>query len=858
MRRFAFLLLSFFFLPIVAVFGESLRPIDIEQFFVSPDTDATIHFAVEESETPPLSGHYRIIASDGESIYSEGEGSITCQNGSGEKASRILAVNLRLPEGFWELDFDAAADDNLLPGRRFGIVSLPVAREPYDDFFAIDGALSWLTSGDELRVKLIRIARRGGIGMIRERLHWGSIESVEGTFDWENTHRYQTLRQAYQAEKVNMLELFHDAPAWLRDAEVYPDDLVKTSKSFQTLADHWQGVWSAIEIWNEPEIMFGGYLPADQYAAVWKAVRRPIRQNAPSTKIVAGVLSHFCEPWLKAGAASGILNDADVFSYHTYDHAPAMEKLVADYRGWLQESGKATIPLWITECGRPWKIGPERPVPEQDVESACDIVMKGVEARACGVARYFPFVYPYYEETVNNFGMMDRRNTPLRAFAAYLTLVRVLAGTDYLGDIPLERLTLQENEVSSNAVLGQPEILRARVFGRPDDPNTALVVLYTGKQGRVSVAVPFPVDVARSMTGELIPPTASPGTVSFCGGLVYLTVPRAALTDILTSETAAMTLYQLGVASRAFKREPGPDSEIILRYRFDRTNVTPNEFGYHFLGDTSHPQVLTLEAFNLSDQAQTVDFQFASDGDISVLDRLFDEEGPVVLPPQSRRALPVSVRFGDLAALGRPTTFDVQAFFTTTDGEPDLTRPADRISLSFRTEPRLHAVLTAWPDHEKIVVNDPGLWTLTVSDGGVVTPVPVDDAMRFDVTFTKKNDRWVYPKQGLPEICSPERMKNFVGLFCRIRATGKMTSRVFLYEKPGGGSYMTNGLLAPADGKWHTALVRPEDLSLCPATGAIDANGYFNPEDVDSFSFGFNSDADTGSLEIDDVYFLFE
>lgn len=49
------------------------------------------------------------------------------------------------------------------------------------------------------------------------------------------------------------------------------------------------------------------------------------------------------------------------------------------------------MPLWLTESGRPWKQGPDRPPIDQDQTSALDITMKGIESQACGIARYFPF-----------------------------------------------------------------------------------------------------------------------------------------------------------------------------------------------------------------------------------------------------------------------------------------------------------------------------------------------------------------------------------------------------------------------------------------------------------------------------------
>ena len=42
--------------------------------------------------------------------------------------------------------------------------------------------------------------------------------------------------------------------------------------SWTEVARRWQSSWGGVEIWNEPDIFFGGDLPADQYVAVAKAI----------------------------------------------------------------------------------------------------------------------------------------------------------------------------------------------------------------------------------------------------------------------------------------------------------------------------------------------------------------------------------------------------------------------------------------------------------------------------------------------------------------------------------------------------------------------------------------------------------
>ena len=88
--------------------------------------------------------------------------------------------------------------------------------------------------------------------------------------------------------------------------------------------------------------------------------------------------------------------------------------------------------------------------------------MKGVEARACGIAVYFPFVYPFYEENENNFGMTDRQG-----HAAALD----------------GRLRATDPRTGTQAVPWRPAwttqaIHRARVFG---DEHEMVAVVYTGE-----------------------------------------------------------------------------------------------------------------------------------------------------------------------------------------------------------------------------------------------------------------------------------------------------------------------------------------------------------------------------------------
>ncbi|HAK93698.1 MAG TPA: glycosyl hydrolase, partial [Planctomycetes bacterium] len=378
-----------------------LRPATVDQFYVEPDAPARLEWSVPGGQTPAALA-YRIC-----DLWGRQEAA-----GEAAVAGGVVALDVTLRRGYHEIEFPAAE-------RRFGIVALPPAGDAADPFFAIDSALSWLVADEGVREGLVKALRRSGIRMSRERVRWGQVNPAKDRWQWDEGGRYDTLRQCYARHGVSILEMFHDAPAHLGRSGRYPVDLIGAAEGVQRIVRQWQATWGALEIWNEPEISFGGEYPADQYVSLLKALLCGAERERLSVPVVAGVFAHYLEEYVTCAARNGILQCADAISFHTYDRAERMEALVGSYRSWLERSGREGLPLWLTECGRPWRRGPDRPPLDQDRESALDITMKAVEAKACGIARYFAFVYPFYEENANNFGMACRAGTPLGCMAAY-------------------------------------------------------------------------------------------------------------------------------------------------------------------------------------------------------------------------------------------------------------------------------------------------------------------------------------------------------------------------------------------------------------------------------------------------------
>ena len=189
---------------------------------------------------------------------------------------RTVAVQVTLAQGYYEIELSGVRE-------RFGVVALPTSSQPPDAFFCIDSAMSWLVRDDDLRPGLVRILRRSGIAMSRERLSWGEIQPVRERLDWNGRSGYETVRQLHAEQQVPVLEMFHSATPWSGTVGKYPDDLIGTAASWREITRRWRSTWGALEVWNEPDIFFGDLLPADQYVALVKTLAYAVDREAAGT-----------------------------------------------------------------------------------------------------------------------------------------------------------------------------------------------------------------------------------------------------------------------------------------------------------------------------------------------------------------------------------------------------------------------------------------------------------------------------------------------------------------------------------------------------------------------------------------------
>jgi hypothetical protein len=597
----------------------------------------------------------------------------------------------------------------------------------------------------------------------------------------------------------------------------YPEDLLATARAWRQIAGRWQATWGALEVWNEPDISFGGLLPADQYVPLAKTLAYVRAQAGPSPvawPLVGGVFATYNRRYLDASAANGLLECVDAISFHTYDRALRMESLVTGYREWLAAHDHEDMPLWITECGRPWKRGADRPPVGQDAQSALDITMKGVEARACGVAVYCPFVYPFYEENENNFGMTDRQGAPLRSMAAYAQLIRALGHKPYLGDLRVD----------------DPAIRRARVFG---DGHETVAVVYSGEpRAKAALKLGLRAQRVEGLDGRTLN-ASDPAAVPVPDGLSYVWLDRAEAGSRLRTDTAAMRLAKIGRRSPRPAAKPSP---LVLRFQYDPRLVRPTVNGYGLPSESPATLPIVVRVFNLDAQAHDL---------------------PLTLTTDDRRTIDTQPRAAKIPAQGfADVTWTVDLHKAL--GQSDRLRavvsasgPAAPLAIDFVGEPTLEQVLGRYRRPIRLPIQDSKLWQPGIAGGGRMTLDPeADGSCRLRATFGP-GDRWVYPQFTLPDQIV---LHNTAGLVVRVRCPQPAEVRVMLFKDNGAG-YMTPGSIVPADGQWHTTVIRFRELVHCGAT-APDAEGKLDLDRVRRISLGMNTKAAQATLEFSDLHVL--
>jgi hypothetical protein len=450
--------------------------------------------------------------------------------------------------------------------------------------------------------------------------------------------------------------------------------------------------------------------------------------------------------------------------------------------------------------------------------------MQAVEARACGVARFFPFVYVDYSEhdDSRHFGMLDRNGSPLRMLAASAQAGRALAGMEYAGDIPATLV---------------PGAERIRVFmptgAKPaHESDQALVVVYTGKVAAgAEVTLPFGALAAQGIDGRslpLLPLKAGAKKAPAGDGLVYLRVARASLADSLKTDTEAMRLWRLGKATAPVLP---PVASIVLQPRIDPEKMQAISSRGYFLPTGCEHLPVTVGVNNLGDEARTVTLR--ADGATGT---------SVTVPGGKREQVTLDVKIDTLPA--GVTGDDRLLSITATADDGSRIGPAALTLIPSLGEGDIAAHLKASAYHFALTAGEAYRWDRNAN--GTVTFAHEPPAVwGFTVKFPPGVDRWAYPRFTLPQEVAQSRI---TGVLVRARCLKPATVRLMSWNGDGEMS-VTHFPIIPADGEWHVAHV---PLASYQGFSVVDPGTVR----IAKLSVGFNSQTDENALEISDLYVI--
>ncbi|MDR1280163.1 MAG: hypothetical protein LBK99_05010 [Opitutaceae bacterium] len=857
-------------LPIPLAAQLTIKPLDTETFFVTPEKNTTLRWRIDN--TPPKDAKDATPAPVPDTIAY----SITDYHGNPVPASSpllsfppaatvkdgIASLTLALPQGYYEITFPLLAP--AAPSSTgthasavrptFGIVSIPAFdREQLDPYFCVDSALSWLERSGDQRRSLIRMMRRSGIALSRERFSWQRLRPAPGTWNWSGAAplQYDRLRQLYAREEMPLLDCFHDAPKWMENPGSYPVDLLTATDDLTTIARRWSHNWGALELWNETDTAyFSGDRPIDQYtpfvhATAWTWTRANLKPPLGGAAF-AGFKQHIADNAIR----NGLLDSLDFVTYHNYSNPETALSSVRTYRTWTATGGRPHIPLWITESGRPWieEKGSGRAPLAADKNSAVNITGRVAEMKALGIARIFPFVMPYYPETGKNFGMVGKDGTPLRSLGCYAYAIKTLANRACIGDLRLPQ----------NPPKTTPAILLARVFSYPESDD-AVAMLWSGPETApgASIALDLPLEAireVRGIDGRLLD-RKNNNHIPLTDGLTWVHLDRRSLekSGNLIVDTEAMRLLGL-----AHQPDPGrlPPSPVVLQFTPDPTRLTfAPEVCLINLGSLESVPI-DIRAVNLdSGNAQTLTVSLhagALPGDVNIP---VGAPQTVTLPPRSQKTLNWRANLGPLLKHTTGLTLRTDSSYA-----PDSAAASTKIvplSIDFLVEKTLPDLIELYGKKLPLPVTDTDRWNKTYINqrvGGSLTITAEDKKLtRIEVAFEKRGtewDYWAYPRFNLP---SGTDLRGAAGLLLRARVARPAPVRLFVW-KPGDVGYYTASPIIPQDGEWHAIMIPFGKLSHNgdnkPDT---DSNLVDHLERVTQLSLGMNMKQSTNTLEISDV-----
>ena len=330
-------------------------------------------------------------------------------------------------------------------------------------------------------------------GWARIQSGWDKCEKVPGVYDFEWLDRI--------VDKLCSINIRPWMCVCFGNRALYgPEPRIRTSpyaltpetasaweRFLETLAARYKGRVSHFEIWNEPDLCWGGEdASAELYARLVKGSAAALRRGNKDIVILGGSVACGIRNSLRYNGFAladrlfslGLKEHIDIYSYHAYDVFPEMVQSpeVAAFKRVLKKHGIENLPYWQGEGGCPAKWQKDNALskhPWDEVKQArhllrnmlCDL-RHGAE-----VTSYFmlsDFTYRYEDGTLGpcHYGVLahpDYRKRP--SFYAYQSLCQLFRGRVELNEeliFSLHKTASQRQEITLEESAGV-DLLRVSI-----------------------------------------------------------------------------------------------------------------------------------------------------------------------------------------------------------------------------------------------------------------------------------------------------------------------------------------------------------------------------------------------------------
>jgi hypothetical protein len=284
--------------------------------------------------------------------------------------------------------------------------------------------------------------RLAGVEATRDRISWSDVEPASAETDWKQYARAADVLKEYGIPDSGC---WHDAPEWTRPIQKLPSNLVATFAFARSAAEAFRGTMDSWEFWNEPDI-HPAPEPVWEYAAAQKAASLGFLAAGGEAIIQSSALTSGGSGYSRAAFESELAKYVDVYNFHCYEELDRHPRLHERWHRFLTENGLEEMEIRITECNEPFVARPpEDPEPgvpgvrrfsaEQERVQA-EILPKVMLSHMCGgVGRAYWFVFPPWNFSSADWGLMHRDGTVKPAFAAFATMTAVLSPLEMLGEV---------------------------------------------------------------------------------------------------------------------------------------------------------------------------------------------------------------------------------------------------------------------------------------------------------------------------------------------------------------------------------------------------------------------------------------